>query len=58
MKLFYEKTSKLILRNAVQQLEPEFWIGWNDVIIEEAHNGNIRPLIEELVKRLKRMDVK
>lgn len=49
-----KKQANLSCVMLVQQLEPEFWIGWNDVIIEEAHNGNIRPLIEELVKRFEK----
>lgn len=49
-----KKQANLSCVMLVQQLEPEFWIGWDDVIIEEAHNGNIRPLIEELVKRFEK----
>lgn len=49
-----KKQANLSCVMLVQQLEPEFWIGWNDVIIEEAHNGNIRPLIEELLKRFEK----
>ncbi|EOB2826153.1 Rep family protein [Enterococcus faecalis] len=49
-----KKQANLSCVMLVQQLEPEFWIGWDDATIEEAHNGNIRPLIKELVKRFEK----
>lgn len=49
-----KKQANLSCVMLVQQLEPEFWIGWDVDIIEEANNGNLRPLIAELVKRFEK----
>ena len=49
-----KKQANLSCVMLVQQLEPEFWIGWDKDIIENAHRGNIRLLIEELVKRFEK----
>lgn len=35
----------------VQQLKPEFWIGWDEEIIKKVQGGDIRLLIEELIRR-------
>lgn len=35
----------------VQQLKSEFWIGWDEEIIKKVQDGDIRLLIEELIKR-------
>ncbi|WP_270290011.1 Rep family protein [Enterococcus casseliflavus] len=44
-----KKQANLSCVMIVQQLEPEFWVGWDESIIKEAKNSNIRPLMEELV---------
>jgi len=36
----------------VQQLDSKYWIDWDKRYIDEADNGNIRPLLEEVVRRL------
>lgn len=46
-----KKQANLSCVMIVQQLNPEFWVDWDGNIIKQARNGNIRPLIEELVKR-------
>ena len=46
-----KKQANLSCAMIVQQLEPEFWIGWDEKIIEDAQDGNLKPLLEELVKR-------
>ncbi|MGI6154393.1 MAG: Rep family protein [Enterococcus lemanii] len=49
-----KKQGKLYCVMIVQQLKPEFWIGWDEKIIEDAKNGNLQPLLEELVKRFEK----
>ncbi len=47
-----KKQANLKCVMVVQQLNSEFWIGWDKSIIDEANDGNIRPLVEKLVERL------
>lgn len=49
-----KKQANLSCAMIVQQLEPEFWIGWDERIIEDAQDGNLKPLLEELVKRFEK----
>lgn len=35
----------------VQQLDPEYWIGWEPKLIEEANKGNLQPMLKELLNR-------
>lgn len=46
-----KKQATLTCVMIVQQLKKEFWIQWEDSIITEAENGNIKPLLEELKER-------
>ena len=48
-----KKEANLTTIMLVQQLEPEFWETWQDTSpILEAKNGNIKPLLETIIKRL------
>lgn len=51
-----KKQAKLTCVMIVQQLDPEYWVDWDEGIIKEAEKGNIRPLIEQLVERLNNAD--
>lgn len=46
-----KKQATLTCVMIVQQLKKEFWIQWEDSIITEGENGNIKPLLEELKER-------
>ena len=53
-----KKEANLTTIMLVQQLEPEFWETWQDTsTILEAKNGNIKPLLETIVKRLSNDDI-
>lgn len=42
----------------VQQLDPDFWLGWVDKTpIELSQNGDCRPLLQEVVNRLNKEDI-
>ena len=42
----------------VQQLDPDFWLGWVDKTpIELSQNGDCRPLLQEVVNRLNKEDM-
>lgn len=48
----FNKKAALTCVMIVQQLEPEYWLDWDAKIIEQAQNGTIKPLLEEVVKRI------
>ena len=53
-----KKEANLTTIMLVQQLEPEFWETWQDTSpILEAKNGNIKPLLETIIKRLSDDDI-
>lgn len=53
-----KKEANLTTIMLVQQLEPEFWETWQDTSpILEAKNGNIKPLLGTIVKRLSDDDI-
>ena len=52
-----KKDAKLSCVMIVQQLDEKYWEHWeNKHPIDEANNGNVRPLLEETVKRLEDSD--
>lgn len=54
-----KKDSKLSCVMIVQQLDEKYWELWKDKQpVDEANNGNVRPLLEETVKRLENNDYK
>lgn len=53
-----KKEANLTAIMLVQQLEPKFWHTWEDTSpIVEAKNGNCKPLLEAIVKRLADNDI-
>ena len=53
-----KKEANLTAIMLVQQLEPKFWHTWEDTSpILEAKNGNCKPLLEVIVKRLADNDI-
>lgn len=46
-----KKQANLTCIMIVQQLDIEYWIGWDEKYIDEANKGNIHPLLEEVVRR-------
>ena len=47
-----KKQANLTCVMIVQQLDPKYWIDWEEDIINKAESGEIKPLIKQLVKRL------
>ncbi|HEM6556802.1 TPA: AAA family ATPase [Streptococcus suis] len=47
-----KKEAKLSCIMIVQQLEPEYWHGWDEDIINKAKEGELTPLLEEVVNRV------
>lgn len=52
------KDSTLTCVMIAQQLQPEFWRGWDDQTIIQAQSGDARPLLKNVVKRLDNSNVK
>lgn len=51
-----KKEANLTCAMIVQQLDSEYWFDWNEKYIDEANNGNVRPLLDEVVRRLNNSD--
>lgn len=47
-----KKEAKLSCIMIVQRLEPEYWHGWDEDLINSAKNGVLTPLLEEVVNRV------
>ncbi len=47
-----KKEAKLSCIMIVQRLEPEYWHGWDEDLINSAKNGELAPLLEEVVNRV------
>lgn len=47
-----KKEAKLSCIMITQQLEPEYWLGWDEDIINGAKEGNLSPLLEEVVNKV------
>ncbi|HEL0720234.1 replication protein [Streptococcus equi subsp. zooepidemicus] len=47
-----KKEAKLSCIMIVQRLEPEYWHGWDEDLINSAKNGELTPLLEEVVNRV------
>ncbi|MFM0610822.1 AAA family ATPase [Streptococcus suis] len=47
-----KKEAKLSCIMIVQRLEPEYWHGWDEDLINIAKNGELRLLLEEVVNRV------
>ncbi|MBS0939836.1 Rep family protein [Lactiplantibacillus plantarum] len=52
------KSSTLTCVMIAQQLQPEFWHDWDEEPIQQAQDGNAKPLLEKVVKRLNNGTVK
>ncbi|MFT8824998.1 MULTISPECIES: Rep family protein [Lactobacillaceae] len=51
------KDSTLTCVMIAQQLQPEFWHGWDEQAIIQAQNGDARSLLDNVVKRLDNSNV-
>ncbi|HGK7225032.1 TPA: Rep family protein [Streptococcus agalactiae] len=47
-----KKEANLSCIMIVQRLEPEYWQGWDEHLINSAKNGELTPLLEEVVNRV------
>lgn len=47
-----KKEAKLTCIMITQQLEPEYWLGWDEDIINGAKDGDLSLLLEEVVNRV------
>lgn len=43
-----KKEANLSCIMIVQRLEPEYWQGWDEHLINSAKNGELTPLLEEV----------
>lgn len=47
-----KKEAKLSCIMIAQQLEPKYWHGWDENLINSVKNGELTPLLEEVVNRV------
>ena len=47
-----KKEAKLSCIMIAQQLEPKYWHGWDEDLINSVKNGELTPLLEEVVNRV------
>ena len=47
-----KKEAKLSCIMIAQQLEPKYWHGWDENLINRVKNGELTPLLEEVVNRV------
>ncbi|HEL1177384.1 TPA: AAA family ATPase [Streptococcus equi subsp. zooepidemicus] len=47
-----KKQANLTCAMIVQQLEKDFWLNWDNFFIDQAKEGDLIPLLEEIEKRL------
>lgn len=47
-----KKEAKLSCIMIAQQLEPKYWYGWDEDLINSVKNGELTPLLEEVVNRV------
>ncbi len=52
-----KKEANLSCIMIVQRLEPEYWQGWDEHLINSAKNGELTPLLEEVVNRVSELSL-